>query len=161
MVIGDPFKFAIIIEVIKAWNPGDYKGFANGVLFFCVDGEIFPNFVVNATLGYELHNENFIDKLANPAVNAELYHMEKEKSFSEMYSITYPHYSSSAENDHRYNITPQEFSDKNCLVFAVSNGEQVRIMASGSTEISEVFLPINELNDIVSELKIFRQTTFD
>jgi len=175
VIIGDPFKFAIIIEVLKMWNPTDYNGFANGVLLFCVDGELFPNFVVNATLGYELQGHVFMDKLASPAVNNELYHMEAEKAFFEMHYITRPHYTSDIEENDCYNITPQILSDNRCQVFAVSNGEQVRILASRlnnylfresrydlrKLDISEIFLPINELNEIVSELKIFIQTVFD
>ncbi len=46
MIIGDPYKFAILSEVINEWNIDD--AFCNGVLLFCVNGDIYPKEVVTA-----------------------------------------------------------------------------------------------------------------
>ncbi len=48
MILGDPYKFSIIIDTIKEWNIDD--AFCNGVLIFCVDGNLFPKEIVTATL---------------------------------------------------------------------------------------------------------------
>ncbi len=44
MIIGDPYKFAILSGVINEWNIDNT--FCNGVLLFCVNGDIYPKEVV-------------------------------------------------------------------------------------------------------------------
>ena len=52
MIIGDPYKFAILSEVINEWNIDGT--FCNGVLLFCVNGDMYLKEVVTATLGSEI-----------------------------------------------------------------------------------------------------------
>ncbi len=92
--------------------------------------------------------------------------MQKDKAFVEIYNITFPE-DVDIDNDYRFDVSPQSFSDSDCYVFAISNGEQVRIMAAKlnyiiknsrhelkNLDISEAFITINELKKIISELDI-------
>lgn len=48
MILGDPYKFAILSGMIDEWNIDHV--FCNGILLFCVDGDIYPREIVTATL---------------------------------------------------------------------------------------------------------------
>ena len=52
MILGNPYKFSIFISTIKEWNID--SAFNNGVLLFCIDGNIFPPKIVTATLKSEI-----------------------------------------------------------------------------------------------------------
>lgn len=128
MLIGDPSNFAIITESVNAWN--ETKDFCEGVLLYCVDGEIFPKGeLISATLGHDLHclKNNF----SNPTINEELYKMDKDAAFLEIYYITYPS-DWSKNNNYCYDISPDSFIDRGCFVFAVSDGKKVRILSAHS-----------------------------
>lgn len=102
----------------------------------------------------------------NIGADERLYHMPKDEAFAEIYNITF---SEDTDNDYRFDITPCEFSNHNCYVFAVGNGEQVRILAASdlnyiteesrheieNINVSEAVVNIDELNEIISNLRIF------
>lgn len=163
MILGNPYKFSIIIDTIKEWNIDE--AFCNGVLLFCIDGNFFPKEVITATLKCEVQllRENF----KNLTVDEKLYNMQKDKAFVEIYNMTFP-LDTDIDNDYRFDISPQSFSDNDCYVFAISNGEQVRIMASklnyvmkdsrhelNGISVSETFIDISELNKVMSEIGTF------
>lgn len=163
MILGNPYKFSIIISTINEWNIDGT--FCNGILLFCVDGNFYPKEVIAATLKCEV--QLLKKKLKNLTIDEELFNMQKDEAFVKIYNITFPS-DTDIDNDYRFDITPQLFSDNNCYVFAVSNGSQLRIMASRlnyiledsihdleSIQISETFIDIRELNKIVSELDSF------
>ena len=52
MILGNPYKFSVFISTIKEWNIDNE--FCNGVLLFCIEGNIFPKKIVTATLKYEI-----------------------------------------------------------------------------------------------------------
>lgn len=162
MLIGDPYKFAIFINTVKEWNIDDT--FYSGVLLFSVDGGLFPKEIFNTTLIFEI--QQLKENLMNIGADERLYHMPKDEAFAEIYNITF---SEDTDNDYRFDITPCEFSDHNCYVFAVGNGEQVRILAASdlnyiteesrheieNINVSEAVVNIDELNEIISNLRIF------
>lgn len=163
MMLGNPYKFSIIIDIINEWNIDGT--FCNGVLLFCVDGNFFPKEVVTATLKYEV--QLLKENLKNLTIDEELFNMQKDEAFVKIYNTTFPS-DTDIDNDYRFDITPQSFSDSNCYVFAISNGKQVRILASKlnyiiedsrhelkSVNVSETFIDISELNKILSEIDIF------
>lgn len=162
MILGNPYKFSVFISTIKEWNI--YNEFCNGVLLFCIDGNIFPKKIVTATLKCEI--QLLKEKLRNLITNERLYNMQRDKAFAEIYNITFPE-DISIDNDYRFDITPESFADENCYVFAVSNGKEVRIMATklnyiveesrhelSNVDISETFIEIEDLNQIISQLEI-------
>ena len=162
MILGNPYKFSVFISTIKEWNIDNE--FCNGVLLFCIEGNIFPKKIVTATLKYEI--QLLKEKLRNLIINERLYNMQRDKAFAEIYNITFPE-DISIDNDYRFDITPESFADENCYVFAVSNGKEVRIMATklnyiveesrhelSNVDISETFIEIEDLNQIISQLEI-------
>lgn len=163
MILGNPYKFSVFISTIKEWNIDNE--FCNGVLLFCIEGNIFPKKIVTATLKYEI--QLLKEKLRNLIINERLYNMQRDKAFAEIYNITFPE-DISIDNDYRFDITPESFADENCYVFAVSNGKEVRIMATklnyiveesrhelSNVDISETFIEIEDLNQIISQLEIY------
>lgn len=163
MILGNPYKFSVFISTIKEWNIDNE--FCNGVLLFCIDGNIFPKKIVTATLKCEILLLK--EKLKNLITNERLYNMRRDKAFAEIYNITFPE-DISIDNDYRFDITPESFGDENCYVFAVSNGNEVRIMATkmnynveesrhelNNVDINETFIEIEDLNQIVSQLDIY------
>lgn len=163
MILGNPYKFSVFISTIKEWNIDNE--FCNGVLLFCIEGNIFPKKIVTATLKCEI--QLLKEKLRNLITNERLYNMQRDKAFAEIYNITFPE-DISIDNDYRFDITPESFADENCYVFAVSNGKEVRIMATklnyiveesrhelSNVDISETFIEIEDLNQIISQLEIY------
>ena len=163
MILGNPYKFSVFISTIKEWNIDNE--FCNGVLLFCIEGNIFPKKIVTATLKYEI--QLLKEKLRNLITNERLYNMQRDKAFAEIYNITFPE-DISIDNDYRFDITPESFADENCYVFAVSNGKKVRIMATklnyiveesrhelSNVDISETFIEIEDLIQIISQLEIY------
>ncbi|MBW4846121.1 MULTISPECIES: Imm42 family immunity protein [unclassified Lacrimispora] len=99
MILGDPYKFSIIIDTIKEWNIDD--AFCNGVLIFCVDGNLFPKEIVTATFKGEVQllKKNF----KYLTVDEDLYNMQKDKAFVEIYNITFPE-DVDIDNDYRFDV---------------------------------------------------------
>lgn len=162
MLLGDPYKFAIIMKTIKEWNMDD--AWHNGVLLFCVDGAIFPKKILTAPLACELHPLK--ENLENIAVNDRIFHMKKREAFEHIYNISYPE-DWDEDTDFQFEITPLTFPENNCDVFAVSDGNQVRILAAKcprnkntmrptfkNVTIKEAFISVQELKEIARALEI-------
>ena len=163
MIIGDPYKFAILIGIINEWNIDDT--FCNGVLLFCVNGDIYPKEVVTATLRCEI--EYLKQKLRNLTTDKRLYILPPQQAFAEIYGITFPE-DMDSDNGDCFDITPASLSDHNCFVFAVCDGVNIRILASElayerensrhrleNIIISETFLTVSELREIIAVLEGF------
>lgn len=163
MILGNPYSFSVFINTIEEWNIDDE--FCNGVLLFCVDGYFFPKRITAASLRCEI--QPLKEKLMNLVVDEALYNMQKDRAFAQIYEITFPE-NIDIDNDYRFDISPNSFTDENCFVFAVSNSRKVRIMAAElkydreksrheilNADISEAFLTIDELNKIIAKLDIY------
>lgn len=160
MILGDPYKFAIIIKTIKEWNLDE--AFCNGILLFCIDGSIFPKEICTATLKSEIGPLR--ENLENIAVDTSLFYAEKGRAFKQIYNMIVPA-DFTLDNDYRFDISPLSFADENCYTFAVSNGTQVRILAAKleynkelsrhelkNTDIKEAFISLEELSKIAKAL---------
>ena len=92
--------------------------------------------------------------------------MKKREAFEHIYNISYPE-DWDEDTDFQYEITPLTFEEDNCDVFAVSDGEQVRILATKcphskdtmrpifkNATIKETFVSIQELKEMAKALKI-------
>lgn len=159
MVLGNPYVFSIVLDVVDKWNSKDSYSFYNGILAFCIGGEIFPRKMLCATLGSEV--PNLVEQFSKIPVNEILFDMKKEEAFLKIYYITYPDdIDIDIDNDYSYDITPYCFGDINSYVFAVSNGQQVRILASSlehgledNIEITEAVISINDMDEVISKLR--------
>lgn len=160
MILGNPYKFAILIDPIDSWNADDT--FCNGLLFLCVNGDIYPKKIETATLRYEI--ELLTQNLSNLTTDHWLYDLSPQQAFIEIYNITFPE-NIDVENDYRFDISPTSLSDNNYFLFAVCNGVNVRILASKleyelensrhklqDISVNEAIIPVAELKEIISSL---------
>jgi len=163
MIIGNPYKFAILSGGINEWNMDDT--FCNGVLLFCVNGDIYPKEVVTATLRCEI--KYLKQKLKKLMTDKRLYAMPSQQAFAEIYGITFPE-DIDSDNEDCFDITPASLSDHNCFVFAVCDGVNVRVLASElayemengrhklqDNAVSETFVSVSEMKEIISGLENF------
>ncbi len=163
MTLGNPYKFAVLVDTIKDWNIDDT--FCNGLLLFFVDGCLYPNEIITATLRCEV--EPLIQKLANPAVDKRLYGLSAQQAFSEIYRISFPD-NIDVASDNRFDISPPSLSDHGYFLFSVSDGTSIRILASKleykpevsrhnlhDIAVNEVHIETSELNEIALGLNGF------
>ena len=167
MVIGNPYVFSIMIDIVDEWNSD--KSFNNGLLFMGINGVLIPKKITTATLNTEIFP--LIRKLKNPMKNKDIFKMEKKEAFSCIYEQTFPS-AYDVENDYSYYITPFEFENNNCLIFMVGDGEQIRILASEveyikeesthnlqKLDVIETYISNEELEKIVEKLSIFHMNS--
>ena len=160
MILGDPYKFAILIDPVESWNTDDT--FCNGLLFLCVNGNIYPKGIETATLQHEI--ELLKDNLSKLATDKRLYDLPPQQAFVEIYNITFPE-NVDIDNDYRFDINPTSLADNDCFVFAVSDGANVRILASKldyepensrhklqGISVDEAIISVAELKEIISSL---------
>lgn len=163
MLIGDPYKFSIFVQKIQDWNLDE--AFCNGILFFSIDGMLFPKKIVTVSLKCEV--PLLEERLRNITENDELYFMSKKDAYLKIYNLVFPE-DYKVDNDYKYDITPQSLADNNCYVFAIRNDENVRIIAANlkytieesrhnlsNFNISETFITINELNKMISKIDVY------
>ena len=166
MLLGDPYRFAVLAEVIPAWNADGT--FDNGVLLLAVDGQFFPQEIVTAPLRGELYWLR--EKLQHLSGEEALCQLPKAQAFAVIYARTYPE-DSALENDYRFDLTPDSLADQGCFVFAVASGDKVRILAAAlaydasesryeleQALVSEAFLSAGEIAEIAAGLLISEQT---
>lgn len=134
MIFGDPDKFAFLIEKVPEWCA---NGFVNGLLYVYVNGEMFPKELHTTTLSdlWSLFDYAF----ANPPIDERLYALPDDELFAELWQLRFPEYFTDDEDadedyrydiecDYRYDIDYYEIGDWGYNIFAVSNGENVRIL---------------------------------
>lgn len=165
MIIGDPYKFAIIIQEIREWNSNEI--FKNGVLLFCVDGAIYPKEILNATLSSEINE--LPEKLSRIEEDKHLFFMEKEKAYETAYDRMHKE-EIVLVHEYHYDISPLSFIDDHDYVYAARNGDQIRILISKlgynrklsrpdfeNAQINETVITVEELQEMVAELEAFYQ----
>ncbi len=165
MVLGDPDRFAVIFEIVDEWNID--SSFNNGILMFSVDGKVYPrNEIMNATLNFELPNLKRC--MSDICVNEQIFGLSKYEAFINIYNLRFPK-DRDVDGDYRYDISPVVFSDNNCLVFAVSNGDMMRVLAASdleyikaesrhdlkNIEVNETYITIVKWNEILLKLSDF------
>lgn len=170
MVIGDPYIFSIMIDVVDKWNVD--RTFNNGLLFMSINGSLISSKITTTTLNAEVFQ--LIQTLKNPMVNEDIFHMEKKEAFISIYKLTFPN-EYDVDNDYSYDITPHEFSDNNCFVFMVSDGEKIRILAASELQyikeesthnlqdlnVIETYISYEELEEIIERLSMFQTINQD
>lgn len=178
MVIGDPFKFSIQIDPVKEWcDYGEYyKPLNGGVMIITVDGFMFPdNEVLNIWLEGEVRE--LIKNLKKIPVNKEIFGLKgKEAAFIEIYNrVHYLHdhpddFGKVVDEFWWYRISPMEILDKDYHVYAISDGENVRILASklryikkysthklNNITVREAYVTCNDIEIMVKELNDWLQ----
>lgn len=160
MIIGEPYKLGFIIERITEWEDESYK---NGIMFFMINGEIYPKDVRTATFNCEL--PELLDEssaMRTPVVNRELFQLESKALFGQLTDITYGK-NRDALYDMRYLIPFHEITDAGYSIFIISNGKWIKLLAGRwqSDEIvleNEIELPKDEYMKITDKLKKYYET---
>jgi len=167
VLIGNPYQLAFLVEVVAYWNQNGVSPFYNGILLICVDGEMYPKQLNTATLSVDIPCLESV--LTNVAIDEKLFNLDKDTAYKKMHKATFPSWRDierGVDNDYQYDLSPQSFSDCDCIAFVVSNGEQVRILVAQlyydreesaydieNIDISEAYVTLSEIKEIVSELK--------
>ena len=166
MIIGNPYTFSIIIDIVDEWNID--KSFNNGLLFMGINGVLIPNKILSVTLNAEVFS--LIKKLENPIENINIFSMEKNDAFicicRQIFSDDY----SDANSSSSYDITPWEFADNDYFVFMVSNGKHVRILSAElqyvmeesvynleGIDVIDTYISSEELKKIIEKLRLFEK----
>ena len=164
MILGNPAQFAVMFEIVNEWNID--SSFNNGILIFSVDWKVYPqNEIINATLNFEI--PNLKEYMSNICEDKQLFELPKYEAFIKIYNLRFLE-DWDVDEDYRFDISPVAFSDNNCLIFAVSNGSMVRVLATSNLEyikaesrydlknieISEAYITIEEWNEILLKLAI-------
>ena len=123
MLIGNPDKFAFLLEIVPEWCSNN---FIQGILNVYINGVQYPDALRTTTLSSDIHwlledTSPFI----NPQVNEELYSLETVELFNTLSKLTFPE---TGENDYSYLIPLHEISDAGFYLFIVASEKEVRLL---------------------------------
>ena len=125
MIIGDPYKFAVIFDIVNDWNLTLDDN--NGSFSLCVDGKLFPKRIINAVIKTSLRD--VLDTLKNIPEDEALFSVNTESAFETLYNRVFPS-DYETDNDYRYLLSPYALTDEGCFLFAVKNNGRIYIMGS-------------------------------
>ena len=164
MIIGDPYKFAILFQRIDAWNASLTDN--NGAFALCIDGIMFPKFpnvIQNVIIPLSIYEIK--DSLENIPVNEEIFDMNKKEAFSTLYELVYPEFDderSDEENidcDYRYELSVDYLNDHGGCYLDVKKDEKMRILAANldyNYEESNYIFDGAAITEIILEKKLMR-----
>lgn len=148
MLLGNPYKFAFLIERIPDWEKDIWK---NGIMFVIINDDIYPKSVRTTTFNSEL--PEILDSesaFINPIIDKELYGKSDEQTIE---------FVSDEENEYyyRYFIPFHEINDSGYRLYVISNSCNVKILVckleSEKTElVDKLEIPIQEYNEIKSQV---------
>lgn len=146
IIIGDVYKFAILVAYMPDWNvnavPWNNEGSSgNGILLYSIDGHLFPSEILTTPLGTDL-NYLVTQESFKPPINLNYFYMNKEDAFKSMLFLARPMYvdiTSENEFDEMYFLEmPTANAEANCYFFYVSDGSKVRILGAKLHENDEL-----------------------
>lgn len=164
MLIGDPYKFAVLFDRVKNWNASLADN--NGLFALCIDGKLFPDEVINAVISVSIYDVK--DSLNGIPINEKIYDMDTENSFKALYELVYPDYDNEddQDNDYRYLLATPDLTDLNYLVFAVEGRGNIKILAAkleydfeeerdifDKSAITEIILEKDYINNVIAQLE--------
>lgn len=86
MIIGNPYKFAIIVERIPEWNKSDVED--NAHFAFCIDGQVLPKYIINSP--YIIALKNALKALKNEPRKEVLLNDWIKEAYETIYHRVYP-----------------------------------------------------------------------
>lgn len=163
MLIGDPYKFAVLFDRVADWN--NSKEDNNGFFALCIDGKLFPDVVINAVVSVSIYDVK--ESLIGIPVNEMIYDMGTENAFKALYKLVFPDVDNDDDNDYRYLLATSDLTDIDNVVFAVEGKGKIKILAAkleydvaesthifDKSAITEVVLDKTEVNQIIRTLEI-------
>ncbi len=153
MLIGNPDKFAFLIERVSEWET---NSFINGLLYIFVNGKMYPHELRTTNLVGDLYE--LFDKqspLMQLKIDDELFTLNSNVLFDKLCKITYPE---EQENNYEYLIPFREISDSGYTLFIVCSTEKIKLMLGkendGNIEfLDEVTLELAEFIEIREGLR--------
>lgn len=119
MLLGNPYKFAFLIERISDWEKGSWK---NGIMFLIINDNIYPKDVRTTTFNSEIPEILDSDSaFINPIIDKELY----EKSDLQIIGFVDDE---EKENYYRYFIPFHEINDSGYRFYIISDSCNVKIL---------------------------------
>ncbi len=158
MLIGNPDRFAFLIERIPEW---EINGFFNGMMFILINGKIYPKRMRTTTFNCELFDLLDVDSPFNTLPSNEHYfQLPARKLFKTLYNLTFPSdYDSDILNDFTFLVPFHELSDVGYSVFLIFNQDKVRLIIGHEKNfIDEVFIENSEFEMIKKSLVKFCNT---
>lgn len=162
MLIGDPYKFAVLFDRVADWNNSIKDN--NGLFALCIDGKLFPDVVINAVVSVSIYDVK--ESLIGIPVNEMIYDMDTGNSFKALYELVFPDVDNDDDNDYRYLLSTSDLTDIDNLVFAVEGKGKIKILAAkleydvvesthifDKSAITEVILDKNEVNQIIRAIE--------
>ena len=168
MIIGDPYKFALLFDKVKYWNASLADN--NGFFALCIDGRLFPDEIENAVIPVAVRDVKAA--LSGIPVDEKIFDMDAKDAILILYDLVYPDYDNEddQDNDYRYLLSTNELVDDNYLVFSVEKERKIRILGTkaeydfeeerdifDNSVITEVILEKEEINKIISQLEEIEQ----
>ena len=144
MLLGNPYKFAFLIERILDWEKDSCK---NGIMFVIINDDIYPKDVRTTTFNSEIPEILDSDSaFINPIIDKELY----EKSDLQIIEFVDDE---EKENYYRYFIPFHEINDSGYRFYVISDSCNVKILVckleSEKTElVDRLEISIQEYNEI-------------
>lgn len=118
MLIGDPYKFAVLFDRVKKWNPSLTDN--NGFFALCIDGKLFPDEIENAVIPVGVRDVKVA--LSGIPVDEKIFDMDSKDAILILYDLVYPEFDDeksdeeNRDNDFRYLLSTNELVDDNYLV---------------------------------------------
>ncbi len=175
MILGDPHKFAILIDKVPAWSVEG--SFNNGLFHYIIDGNFLPEAPNVATLGADIMDLKSDTSFLSMPEDKDLFEMEKTEAFKSMLRRMLPlmidadsDVSDDFEPDFTFRASTSSLEDAGCFVFAVLFNSEVRILganvaalmqdefgrgawaSNAQLTVHEARLGVSEMSEIVSTL---------
>lgn len=149
MIIGNPDKFAFLIEKISDWSS---CGYTNGLMYLYINGMSYPKEMRTTSLNAELYaftREN--SPLLNPPADKKLFGLAADELFKNLCSLTFE------TGDYRYQLPCQELGDAGYFVFIVASENKVKIQIGTQLETDNIVFTDETVIDTLEFAKISEQ----
>lgn len=125
MIIGNPDKFAFLLEIVPEWCS---NSFVQGILNVHVNGVQYPDTLRTTTLSTDVYwLLNDTSPFINPRINEELHTMDTAELFNKLCNLAFPE-TETCDNDYSYSVPLNELSDAGYTLFIVASPKEVRLI---------------------------------
>lgn len=177
MIFGDPYRFAIWVELIPQWSDS-YK---NGFFYYFVNGNMYPDDVRTSTLSVDffdvIDDENALVSLPR---NDKIFNSPTNEAFNSLFKLAYPESTQDDEYPEQifdFCASPTIINESGAYFFAVSNESSVRIIGGKITRIvdegngnvwrdidspliEDIIIEKGEVSEIIKSLKGYSDSLF-
>jgi len=158
MLIGNPDKFAFLLEIVPEWSA---DSFANGLFFIFFNGVQYPSELRTTTINVDLYALLSEDSpFIRPQDDDALFSLNTPELFNILWERTFPE---EDDNDYRFLVPLHEMSDAGFVLFIVSSGEKVRLLlgrgkgTEKATFIDETAIERTEHMGVLQQLQDYHQ----